>query len=159
MLDMFIGYGAFLTRTDSNEWMENRKNASRLGPVGVEEYGADDEDEESSYDKKRASDSEDSTFRTLFAACNGIYIDVFDISPERKWTHIHAIQLTDLVPTLSWRATCSVMMEMITSDTFMWLEDDGCCSIWDMWSGSNITYISCKKNTTFYNTNIREAVR
>ncbi|KAF9345771.1 hypothetical protein BGX34_004464, partial [Mortierella sp. NVP85] len=160
MLDMFIGYGAFLMRTDSDEWMENRQDASRLGPVGVEDCGADDgENEGSSYDKKRASGSEDSTFRTLFAACNGICIGIFGISPERKWTPIHTIRLTDLVPTLSWRATCSMMMETITSDTFMWLEDDGCCSIWDMWSGSNITYISCKKNTSFYDTNIREAVR
>jgi WD40 repeat protein len=52
-----------------------------------------------------------------------------------------------------------MMMGTMAGNTFMWLEDDGCCSIWDMRSGSNITNISCKKNTTFYDTNIRETIR
>ncbi|KAK3824980.1 MAG: hypothetical protein J3Q66DRAFT_419865 [Benniella sp.] len=160
MLERFIGYGTFLTRTGSNGWMENGQDASQLSSVGVEDCGANDGEEEgSSGDNKHTGGSKDSMIWTFFAACNGIYIDVFEISLERKWTHIHAIQLTDLVPTLNWRATCLMMVETMTSDTFIWLEDDGCCSIWDLHSGSNITYISCKKNTTFYDTNIPEAIR
>jgi WD40 repeat protein len=194
MFDTFIGYGAFLTNSDSGkwmrepewmkkepewmkresewmkkipewmkelEWMKKKPDPSRIGTVGVEDCGTDDgEEEERSDDINHTGSSEDSTVWTFFAACDGIYIDIFEISPELKWTHIHAIQLTVLVPTLNWRATCLMMMEtMTTSDTFMWLEDDGCCSIWDLQNGSNITYISCKKNSTFYDTNIREAVR
>jgi hypothetical protein len=35
-----------------------------------------------------------------------------------------------------------MMMDAISSNTFMWLEDDGaCCSIWDLQEGSNISYV------------------
>ncbi|KAK3824978.1 MAG: hypothetical protein J3Q66DRAFT_326588 [Benniella sp.] len=173
IFDTFIGYGAYLTKSDSGKWMKKgpewmkelermktKPDPSRIDTVGVEDCGMDDGDEEeSSDDENRTNSSEDSTVWTFFVACNGIYIDVFEISPELKWTHIHAIRLTDLVPTLNWRSTCLMLMETMTSNTFMWLEDDGCCSIWDLRSGSNITYISCKKNTTFYDTNIRETIR
>ncbi|KAK3824979.1 MAG: LOW QUALITY PROTEIN: hypothetical protein J3Q66DRAFT_326600 [Benniella sp.] len=156
IFDTFIGYGAYLTKSDSGKWMKELERMKKKPDPSRIDTDCGTDDEESSDDENQTGNS---TVWTFFVVCNGIYIDVFEISPELKWTHIHAIRLTDLVPTLNWRSTCLMMMETMTSDTFMWLEDDGCCSAWDMRRGSNITYISCKKNTTFYDTNIRETIR
>ncbi|KAI8351616.1 hypothetical protein B0O80DRAFT_109389 [Mortierella sp. GBAus27b] len=80
---------------------------------------------------------------TFFVACSGMYLDVFRISPEKRWKRIHTITLKDLLPTLSRRITSKMMMESITNNTFMWLEDGGrSCTIWNLMTGSNITYIS-----------------
>ncbi|KAK3824676.1 MAG: hypothetical protein J3Q66DRAFT_325773 [Benniella sp.] len=85
----------------------------------------------------------------MFVACDAIYMDIFKISPE-NWEHMHSIRLTDLTPTISRRVTCKTMMEVISSNRFMWLEDDGlCCTIWNLHEGSNVSYISSTKKTTF----------
>ncbi|KAF9357797.1 hypothetical protein BGX26_003058 [Mortierella sp. AD094] len=41
-----------------------------------------------------------------------------------------------------------MMMESISSNTFMWLEEDGtCCTVWNLLKGSNISYISPGENS------------
>ncbi|KAG0021946.1 hypothetical protein BGZ80_001378 [Entomortierella chlamydospora] len=84
---------------------------------------------------------------SIFVACNGLYLEIFEISSERKWTQMHSIGLSDLIPTISRRLTCKMMMESISNNTFIWLEDDGvCCTIWDLYRGTNISYISADEN-------------
>ncbi|KAF9970338.1 hypothetical protein BGZ65_011206, partial [Modicella reniformis] len=95
------------------------------------------------------------TTNTLFVTCSGMYIDVFKVTSE-KWIHLHTFKLTSLVPMHSRRVTCKVMMEVISSKTFMWLEDNGiCCTLWDLRKGSNISYIFSRDNAKFSDSNFR----
>ncbi|KAF9110687.1 hypothetical protein BGX27_006012 [Mortierella sp. AM989] len=81
--------------------------------------------------------------KSLFVACNGLYLDVFEITKDKKWKWMHSISLADLTPTISRRITCKMMMKSIKYNTFMWLEDDGiCCTVWDLLKGTNVSYIS-----------------
>ncbi|KAG0002547.1 hypothetical protein BGZ79_002778 [Entomortierella chlamydospora] len=85
--------------------------------------------------------------KSIFVACNGLYLDVFEASSE-KWQHMHSISLVKLNPTVSRRITCKMMMESISSNTFMWLEEDGtCCTVWNLQKGYNISYISPGENS------------
>ena len=78
----------------------------------------------------------------FFAACNGIYLDIFKIKSELNWEHTHCIKLTDLIPTMSRRITCKMMMDAIGNNKFMWLEDGGlCCTVWDLHEGCNVSYL------------------
>ncbi|KAG0004131.1 hypothetical protein BGZ65_000870, partial [Modicella reniformis] len=133
IFDSFIGYGAFLT--------EKKNIGSDRNSVIYDNPCANASDEKISSSETKTTSSS-TTDNTLFVACNGMYIDVFEVIPEKPWTHIRTIQLTDLVPTLSRRIMCKTMMETISSNTFMWLEDNGlCCTLWDLQKGSNVSYI------------------
>ncbi|KAF9344505.1 hypothetical protein BGX34_005605, partial [Mortierella sp. NVP85] len=123
----FIGYGAFVTGMDSSDWeMDDVMTAAPASPRV-----------ESLLDR---NDHNDET--TLFIACTGIYIDIYKIKPG-QWEHSHSVRLTDLTPTLSRRITCKMMMEAVSSNTFLWLEDRGLgCTIWDLQKGSYITHLS-----------------
>ncbi|KAF9970370.1 hypothetical protein BGZ65_011185, partial [Modicella reniformis] len=73
-LDFFVGYGAFLMESKNVDWeMNDVHDATSSENTGLPTTG-----------------------NMLFVACNGMYIDVFKIIPEKEWTHIRAIQLTDL---------------------------------------------------------------
>ncbi|KAG0351534.1 hypothetical protein BGZ54_003202, partial [Gamsiella multidivaricata] len=141
ILAAFIGYGAFLPERSRNEW--EIKDAPT---PSVEENNFDAE--EDLEDGRNETDGPASS--SMFVACNGLYLDVFRISPDKKWIRAHTITLTDLLPTLSRRITCKMMMDTISSNTFMWLEDGGrSCTIWNLLTGSNITHISSIENARF----------
>ncbi|KAG0225602.1 hypothetical protein B0O80DRAFT_455744 [Mortierella sp. GBAus27b] len=124
-LKNFFGFGTFLTDTVSTDRHVGRTN-SKDPP------------------------------KTLFVACNGIYVEVFRVNSDHKWESMHTIRLKDIIPTLSRRITCKMMMDVISSNTFMWLEDNGlCCAVWDLWKGSNISYISSTRNAKFRGTTFR----
>ncbi|KAI1314632.1 hypothetical protein EDD11_001931 [Mortierella claussenii] len=139
MLGGFIGYGAFLPETKKDDWEKNDLNGTLFSNPDDDNHSLEDNDDGG---EKLAPSS-------MFVACNGLNMEVFEISSEKKWSHMHTITVRDLIPTLSRRITCKMMMESITSNTFMWLEDGGlCCSIWNLLTGSNISHIS-KENARF----------
>ncbi|KAK3824677.1 MAG: armadillo-type protein [Benniella sp.] len=130
MLSKFIGYGAFLTKTKDSSWELNKDD--NIQPDGRSGTPV--------------------TSRALFVACNGIYVDIFEVTPGHNWKHTHSINLTQLTPTINRRITCKMMMETISSDRFIWLEDDGlCCTIWDLQKGSNVSYLFSSDNTRLGN--------
>ncbi|KAF9208762.1 hypothetical protein BGZ49_007618 [Haplosporangium sp. Z 27] len=144
ILPSFIGYAGFLPETKKEDWEKNDLNSTLFGPENMEAEGSSENlvDEENS--------SSNISRRSMFVACNGLYLDVFEISPENTWRRMHTITLTDLLPTLSRRITCKMMIESISSNTFMWLEDNGlCCTIWNVMNGSNVSYISSLENSRF----------
>ncbi|KAK3824983.1 MAG: hypothetical protein J3Q66DRAFT_98450 [Benniella sp.] len=134
VLKNFTGYGAFLMEKEERNWETFDTNNALSSSVG-----------------KCTPGRTPSSARTLFAACNGLDLDVFKIGhSDLKWTHIHSITITDLTPMLNRRITCKMMMEMITSNRFMWLESGGlCCTVWDLQKGSNVSYISSIDKTKF----------
>ncbi|KAF8936994.1 hypothetical protein BGZ58_003429 [Dissophora ornata] len=145
LLQTFIGYGEFLPESKKSDWEKNDVNSALTSNVG----GA--EDTEAGDDSKDSSNKNDSSEKTsMFVACNGLYLDVFRISAEKRWKRAHTITQTGLLPTLSRRISCKMMMESISSNTFMWLEDSGrSCTIWNLLTGSNITHISSIENARF----------
>ncbi|KAF9349964.1 hypothetical protein BGX34_001481 [Mortierella sp. NVP85] len=121
----FVGYGAFLTETKKSDQDPNDFGVTHLAHTGDETGG-----------------NSSNNAITLFVACNGIYIEFFKVKAGNNWDNTHSIDLTALTPTISRRVTCRMMMDATSSNTFMWLEDDGaCCSIWDLREGSNISYV------------------
>ncbi|KAF9357798.1 WD repeat-containing protein 38 [Mortierella sp. AD094] len=130
-LKEFIGYGGFLPGPQASSRGKGESN-------GISTRG----------NSESTNARVDTTpLNSIFVACNGLYLDVFEISAERKWTQMHSIGLADLTPTISRRLTCKMMMESISNNTFMWLEDDGiCCTVWDLHRGTNISYISADEN-------------
>ncbi|KAF9361081.1 hypothetical protein BGX26_005948 [Mortierella sp. AD094] len=142
LLRTFIGFGQFLPEMRKSDWEKNDVN-SALNSTADDEGEGDDT-------KVSSSKSSASQVNSMFVACNGLYLDVFEISSEKKWKRVHTITLADLLPTLSRRITCKMMMESISSGTFMWLEDGGrSCTIWNLLTGSNITHISSIENAAF----------
>ncbi|KAG0225604.1 hypothetical protein BGX31_007592, partial [Mortierella sp. GBA43] len=141
ILKKFVGYGEFLTETENNFWEMNDVKTALSSNVGAEDHQYEDEYIENiQLDQPSGQPKEPNT---LFIACNGIYIDIFKVKQGHKWDHTRSINLTDLTPTMSRRTTCQILMDVITSNTFMWLEDNGlCCTIWDLQRGSNVSYIS-----------------
>ncbi|KAG0013361.1 hypothetical protein BGZ80_011124 [Entomortierella chlamydospora] len=142
ILRTFIGYGQFLPEMKKGDWEKNDVNSALNSTADGEGEGGD----------ARASSSKNSAsqMNSMFVACNGLYLDAFEISSEKKWKRKHTITLADLLPTLSRRITCKLMMESISSGTFMWLEDGGrSCTIWNLLTGSNITHISSIENAAF----------
>ncbi|KAF9352088.1 hypothetical protein BGX34_000179 [Mortierella sp. NVP85] len=134
-LSTFVGYGAFLADHDIAK------------PVGATKDGKGGNNPNGNIDSPDCT-TQSTTSKRLFVACNGIFIDIFKIRPGLKWRHSHSIRLTDLTPTISRRITCKMMMDQISRNRFMWLEDGGvCCSIWDLQKGSNISYVSSSDNT------------
>ncbi|KAF9343214.1 hypothetical protein BGX34_007075, partial [Mortierella sp. NVP85] len=130
ILEHFVGFGAFLTGTGKSYSDACNHDVAGAG----------------------ASTGGNGSNKMWFVACNGIYIDVFKIQSGHKWEHKHSIDLADLTPTISRRDTCMTMMDVITTNTFMWLEDDGdCCSIWDLRDGSNISHIFSPATTKIGN--------
>ena len=122
----FIGYGTFLVGGRSNWDMSDFADAR----------------------SSSCSDQSTTDNNKKFATCNGIYMDIFRIESEFNWEHTHSIMLTDLMPTINRRITCKAMMDAIRSNKFMWLQDNGLfCTIWDLYKGSNISYISSSDNT------------
>ncbi|KAF9360798.1 hypothetical protein BGX34_007496 [Mortierella sp. NVP85] len=100
-----------------------------------------------SYDRYRGDRSEPPN-DALFAACNGERLDLFVKSCEPNWERFRTISLTTLESTLPWRAACKMMMDSISGDVFMWIENEGrCCSIWDLIDGFNISHISNFEDT------------
>ncbi|KAF8917759.1 hypothetical protein BGZ58_005005, partial [Dissophora ornata] len=128
----FVGYGEFLLAPlNSGDNNENEVSSSARSKTAV-------------------------LTGTMFVACNGLYLDVFEIKSDRKWDRKHSISLSELTPTFSRRVTCKIMMESICSNAFMWLQDDGAsCTIWDLHTGSNITHISSAENTKFKDSKFR----
>ncbi|KAF9199814.1 hypothetical protein BGZ49_010019 [Haplosporangium sp. Z 27] len=108
--------------------------------------GSSTENGESPAKNKKRSQSDDSL---IFAACDGIYLDLFDCSQER-WNQTHSITLTDLSPSssVSRRITCQMMMESMGRNTFLWL-DSHVCSVWSVKNGANINYLSNENSKTF----------
>ncbi|KAG0031570.1 hypothetical protein BGZ81_000982 [Podila clonocystis] len=138
LLDSFIGFGEFVSESKKTE--EEKKVEAADAEDGV----IDGDDNGSTVKSPKAIKS------CMFVACSGLYLDVYTISPEKKWGRSHTITLTDLLPTLSRRITCKMMMDSIGSDTFMWLEDNGrSCTIWDLMTGANISHISSIENARF----------
>ncbi|KAI8351693.1 hypothetical protein B0O80DRAFT_111232 [Mortierella sp. GBAus27b] len=138
----FIGYGAFLTETENNYWEMSDVKTALNANIGVEDRQYEEGFKPNDQNRQPATSS------TMFVACNGIYIDIFKIKSAQKWDHCHSVNLADLVPTLSRRITCKVLMEVVTSNTFMWLEDGGlCCTIWDLQKGFNVSYIASTDDT------------
>ncbi|KAF9355058.1 hypothetical protein BGX26_007021 [Mortierella sp. AD094] len=108
------------------------------------------ETRKSDWEMNNMPGSENNTF---FVTCNGLHLDVFEISSEKKWMHMHTITLSGLLPTLSRWITCKLMMESITSNMLMWLEGGGhSCTIWNPLTGSNINHISGIENASFEGT-------
>ncbi|KAG0098226.1 hypothetical protein BGZ93_000771 [Podila epicladia] len=138
LLDSFIGFGEFVSESKKTE--EEKKVETADAEDGV----IDGDDNGSTVKSPKAIKS------CMFVACSGLYLDVYTVSPEKKWERSHTITLTDLLPTLSRRITCKMMMDSIGSDTFMWLEDNGrSCTIWDLMTGANISHISSIENARF----------
>ncbi|KAG0224102.1 hypothetical protein BGX31_008189, partial [Mortierella sp. GBA43] len=138
MLENFIGYGTFLGKRWNTNWDMSEANIER--PPGDSQDGKDTKN----------------TIASTFVACNGIYIQVFKIEQEYNWENTHSIKLTDLTPTLSRRITCKMMMDAISNNTFMWLEDNGlCCTVWHLWKGSIFSYITRTGNAKFVGHNFR----
>ncbi|KAK3824674.1 MAG: hypothetical protein J3Q66DRAFT_435916 [Benniella sp.] len=154
VLNTFIGYGSSLFGARGSDRDKDNSNA----PQAAREDANDGKGgKEPTVDAQPSNSSRQSkSYRTLFAACNGIYIDVFKIKLGQKWRHTHSIGLTDLTPTISRRITCQMMMDTIGCNTFMWLEDGGvCCMLWNLRKGSNISYIAGPDNTKFGSTMYR----
>ncbi|KAF9116514.1 hypothetical protein BGX27_001808 [Mortierella sp. AM989] len=85
----------------------------------------------------------------LFATCNGVYLDIYDCTRE-DWSHLHSITLVDLLPALSRRIICQMMMESMGPNTFLWLEAQGqTCSTWSINNGANISHLSSEDNISF----------
>ncbi|KAF9350680.1 hypothetical protein BGX34_001039, partial [Mortierella sp. NVP85] len=144
-LNNLTGYGAFLTEA-KRDWNMDNFSAVQLVHEDVKDgiIGRSHNGEIQPLDFSRQS----RTPCALFVACNGMYIDVFKIKSGHDWENTHSISLTDLTPTISRRITCKMMMDAISSNTFIWLEDGGvCCMLWNLGNGSNISYISGPKNT------------
>ncbi|KAF9208761.1 hypothetical protein BGZ49_007617 [Haplosporangium sp. Z 27] len=142
LLRTFVGYGTFLPEMKKSDWEKNDVNVALNS---TNEDGADDGN-----NTKESNSKRDAKANSMFVACNGLYIDVFEISWEKKWKRLHTITLSELLPTLSRRITCKMMMESVSSNTFMWLEDGGrSCTIWNLLTGSNITHISSIENASF----------
>ncbi|KAF9112551.1 hypothetical protein BGX27_003186 [Mortierella sp. AM989] len=146
-LRSFVGFGEFLPETKKSDWEKNDVN-SALNSTAEDEG---DEDVKASNSK-----SGPSSVSSMFVACNGLYLDVYEISSDKKWKRIHVITLSDLLPTLSRRITVKLMMDSISSNTFMWLEDGGhSCTIWNLLTGSNITHISSIEDASFKGSTFR----
>ncbi|KAF9133445.1 hypothetical protein BGW39_009756 [Mortierella sp. 14UC] len=136
VLQSLVGFGEFVPGGRKNEWENN--------DLGV--ISSNVEDTEEAKETKPGSNYTNG----LFVTCNGIYIDVYEITPERRWKRLHTITITDLIPTLSRRITCKMMMDSISSNNLMWLEDGGrSCTIWNLRTGSNIAHISSLDNALF----------
>ncbi|KAF9397144.1 Transient receptor putative cation channel sub V member 1 [Mortierella sp. AD011] len=132
VLQSFVGFAKFLPSTDRGQPKDSDKN------------------------------SDANNRQSLFAACNGIYLDVFDCS-QTGWRHLHSITLADLPPHLSRRITCRMMMESIGPSTFLWLEDQGqTCSTWSITNGANINHLSSEGDVNFtdrvYRSNLKMAI-
>ncbi|KAG9071794.1 hypothetical protein KI688_006010 [Linnemannia hyalina] len=143
ILQSLVGFGEFVPGAKKPDWESNDLGTLASNIDDTEESGKDGKD---SKDGKNGYTQPNS----LFVTCNGIYIDVYEISQERRWKRLHTITITDLIPTLSSRITCKMMMDSISSNNFMWLEDSGrSCTIWDLRTGSNIAHISSLDNALF----------
>ncbi|KAG0267609.1 hypothetical protein BG011_002917 [Mortierella polycephala] len=150
LLQAFVGYGDFVPEMKKSAWEKDDVNSSLTSNVDTKEGSVGDNF------KIRDKNGAQMPLVTMFVACNGLYLDVYEISPEKKWKRIHTITLTDLIPTLSRRITCKMMMESISNGTFMWLEDGGrSCTIWNLHTGSNITHISSVENARFKGSTFR----
>ncbi|KAK3839273.1 MAG: hypothetical protein JOS17DRAFT_177225 [Linnemannia elongata] len=140
ILQSLVGFGEFVPGTKKNEWETNDLGTLASNMDDTEESGKEGKDGKNEYTQPNG----------LFVTCNGIYIDVYEISQERRWKRLHTITITDLIPTLSRRITCKMMMDSISSNNLMWLEDGGrSCTIWNLRTGSNIAHISSLDNALF----------
>ncbi|KAI8602966.1 hypothetical protein EDD21DRAFT_442432 [Dissophora ornata] len=143
-LNTFVGYGKFLEEAENSDWEANDFSTAPLDEDELEDGGT----------KKNGVTKNDTAMPvdSIFVACNGLTLKVFTTSTSSKdfWSHKHSISLEGLTPTLSRRITCKLMMESISSNTFLWLDDDGLsCTIWNLKTGSNLTYICRSNNARF----------
>ncbi|KAG0241794.1 hypothetical protein BGW41_005301 [Actinomortierella wolfii] len=73
-----------------------------------------------------------------FVFCNGLYLDVFEANSDGL-VHSHTISLVSKATGLSRTIACEMMMDSITSNMFIWVEEDGrYCTTWDLSNGSAI---------------------
>ncbi|KAG0231164.1 hypothetical protein BGW42_000396 [Actinomortierella wolfii] len=73
-----------------------------------------------------------------FVFCNGLYLDVFEANGDGL-VHSHTISLVSKATGLSRTIACEMMMDSITSNMFIWVEEDGrFCTTWDLSNGSAI---------------------
>ncbi|KAF9908496.1 hypothetical protein EC991_009760 [Linnemannia zychae] len=141
ILQSLVGFGEFVPGGRKNDWESN--------DLGVVSSNVDDSEESAGKEAKETKPGSN-YYNNFFVTCNGIYIDVYEITPERRWKRLHTITITDLIPTLSRRITCKMMMDSISSNNLMWLEDGGrSCTIWNLRTGSNIAHISSLDNALF----------
>ncbi|KAG0306138.1 hypothetical protein BGZ98_002907, partial [Dissophora globulifera] len=151
ILRSFIGFGEFLPETQLSDTEKKDLNSTLTTSSNASSGGGDPDDAEAGDDSKDTSSKiKSANTVSMFVACNGLFLDVFRISAEKRWSRTHTIALAELQPTLSQRITCKMMMESISSNNFMWLEDGGrSCTIWNLLMGSNVTHISSIENARF----------
>ncbi|KAF9354776.1 hypothetical protein BGX26_007376 [Mortierella sp. AD094] len=118
--------------------------------------------EHSATPKGSGKNGDTNNYQSLFAACNGIYLDIFDCSLV-EWCHLHSITLTDLSLALPRRITCQMMVESMGSNIFLWLEAQGeTCSTWSIENGANVSRLSNEDNVSFadhvYRSNLKMAI-
>ncbi|KAG0328436.1 hypothetical protein BGZ99_005301 [Dissophora globulifera] len=150
-LKEFVGYGAFFRDIGNKNWELNDFN-----PIPVVD-GNKREGEEKLREKEEGDNrihlTKKELHKTMFAGCDGLCLYVFDASedlPEQRWQHKYTVILDKLTHTLSRRITCKMMMNLIGSNTFIWLEAGGvACTIWNLHTGSNITHITGTNKTKF----------
>ncbi|KAG0222295.1 hypothetical protein BGX31_009240 [Mortierella sp. GBA43] len=132
----FIGYSAFLPCRGG----ANQRNLERKG--------------------NHDNDQSQHSCTTLFAACDGINITIYRTSPEGGWECIRQSPLAGLIPALSRRIGCKMMMESISSCHFMWLEDQGrCCSVWKLENDANVSYIFNAEGSTFQRSTFQDSMK
>ncbi|KAG0307214.1 hypothetical protein BGZ98_000788 [Dissophora globulifera] len=147
--EKFVGYGAFFRDIGNKNWELNDFNPI---PVGD---GNKNEGEKKLREKEEGDSrihlTKKKLHRTMFAGCDGLCLYIFDMAEEeQQWQHKHTVMLDKLTPTLSRRITCKMMMNAISSNTFIWLEAGGvACTIWNLHTGSNITHITGTNKTKF----------
>ncbi|KAG0251620.1 hypothetical protein DFQ27_008640 [Actinomortierella ambigua] len=83
-------------------------------------------------------DSDATTRSTKFVFCNGLYLDIFEIQSDAL-VHSHSISLASKASGLCRTIACEMMMSSISSNMFIWIEEDGrYCTTWDLTNGSAV---------------------
>ncbi|KAF9359049.1 hypothetical protein BGX26_000300 [Mortierella sp. AD094] len=141
LLQSFVGFAKFLPSRSVPSTVDSEHSAQPKGLDSVRDANSNP---------------------VLFAACDGIYLNIFDCN-QKGWRHLHSITLAGLSPHLSRRITCRMLIESIGPSTFLWLEDQGqTCSTWSINNGANINHLSSEDNVNFsdrvYRSNLKMAI-
>ncbi|KAG0241796.1 hypothetical protein BGW41_005303 [Actinomortierella wolfii] len=82
--------------------------------------------------------SEDKNTPTKFVFCDGLHLDVYNIR-DGCLDCSHTISLASKISPLLRTTACELMMASITTDMFIWVEDNGRhCSTWSLNNGTAI---------------------
>ncbi|KAG0226942.1 hypothetical protein BGW42_003296 [Actinomortierella wolfii] len=85
-----------------------------------------------------ACSSEDKNTPTKFVFCDGLHVDVYNIR-DGCLDRSHTISLASKISPLLRTTACELMMASITTDMFIWVEDNGRhCSTWSLNNGTAI---------------------